>query len=209
MVLPLSGERLHQIAALAKKGGAVFIMDEVKTGFRSQQRSISALFGLTPDMITISKAMGNGWSVAALLGNRDVLEYGNDLHLSGTFHGDIGAMAASLATIAIIEQESAADHANRIGTSLLDGLSEAAAAHGVPVDAYPEPIAAMPFMKFVHNDPLTKQRLTDTFYREMLTSGILLHPRHLWFPSLAHTDADVDRTLEAADAALKTVSRLL
>ncbi len=209
MVLPLSGERLHQVAAIAKKGGAVFIMDEVKTGFRSPLRSISALFDLTPDMITLSKAMGNGWSVAALLGNRDVMEHGNDLHLSGTFHGDIGAMAAALTTIAIIEQESAAEHANRIGTSLLEGLSEAAVAHGVPIEAYPEPIAAMPFMRFVHNDPLRKQRITDKFYREMLTRGILLHPRHLWFPSLAHTDADVHRTLEAADAALKTVSQLL
>lgn len=208
MILPLTGECLHAIAKLARDHGSVFVMDEVKTGFRSPNGSISAAYGVEPDLITLSKAMGNGWPVAALLGTRDVMEHGNEMHLSGTFHGDVAAMAASLKTLELIECEGAARHAELVGTSLIRGLTELSRAHGVEIEAYPEPIAAMPFMKFVHPDPAERKRRTDVFYREVLSRGVLLHPRHLWFPSLAHSSSDVERTLEASDAAMAAVASL-
>lgn len=206
MVLPLTAERLSRVAALARSNGAVFILDEVKTGFRSPGLSISAAFGVTPDLITLSKAMGNGWPVAALLGVRAVMEHGNEMHLSGTYHGDVSAMAAALATIEIIEREQAVDHVRRVGLALMQGLSEVAHAHHVPVDVFSEPIPAMPFMRFVHDNPTEAKRRTDVFYREMLARGVLLHPRHLWFPSLAHSPSDIERTLEAADGSMRVMA---
>jgi glutamate-1-semialdehyde 2,1-aminomutase len=209
MVLPLTSERLAKVATLAKSNGAVFILDEVKTGFRSPALSIAAAFGVTPDLITLSKAMGNGWPVAALLGARDVMEHADEMHLSGTFHGDVAAMAAALTTIGIIERERAMDHAHRIGSALMQGLTEVANMHSIPVEVFPEPIPAMPFMRFAHPDPAEAKRRTDVFYREILAHGVLLHPRHLWFPSLAHSSLDVERTLEAANGAMHTLAKTL
>jgi glutamate-1-semialdehyde 2,1-aminomutase len=184
----------------------VFIMDEVKTAFRSPHRSISAAHGVTPDLITLSKAMGNGWPVAALLGVRNVMEHADEMHLSGTFHGDVAAMMASLTAMDLIERESAADHAAGIGAALMKGLAEVGASHDLELDVFPEPIDSMPFMRFVHADPVERKRRTDSFYREILARGVLLHPRHLWFPSLAHNNSDVERTLEAADASMRVVA---
>lgn len=209
MVLPLSKERVHAVASLARQHGSVFVMDEVKTGFRSPRGSICAMLGVEPDLVTLSKAMGNGWPVAVLLGKQSVMEHGNEMHLSGTFHGDVSAMAASLTTIDIIEREGAAAHSERIGNALLEGLAQVSSSNGIEIDTYPEPIAAMPFMRFRHSDPLERKRRTDIFYREVLAQGVLLHPRHLWFPSLAHTTLDVEKTLEAADAGMKAVGRTL
>jgi glutamate-1-semialdehyde aminotransferase len=118
-------------------------------------------------------------------------------------------MAASLTTIGIIEREGAAAHAEHIGNALLEGLAKVSSSNGIEIDTYPEPIAAMPFMRFKHSDPLERKRRTDIFYREVLAQGVLLHPRHLWFPSLAHTTLDVEKTLEAADAGMKAVVRTL
>jgi glutamate-1-semialdehyde 2,1-aminomutase len=208
MLLPLTAAKLADIAVLARGNDAVFIMDEVKTGFRSPQRSISAHLGVTPDVITVSKAMGNGWPVAALLGSRQVMEYGNDMHLSGTFHGDVSAMAAALKAIELIDATGAAAHAQTLGRMLIDGLLELGQRHDIALTAFPEPIDAMPFMRFTHPDVGLRKRITDTFYRRMLAQGVLLHPRHLWFPSLAHTAVDVERTLEAANQALFAVAEL-
>lgn len=153
--------------------------------------------------------MGNGWPVAALLGVREVMEHGNEMHLSGTYHGDVAAMAAALTTIEIIERENAAAHAHQVGVNLMRGLTEVANTHHVPVEVFPEPIPAMPFMRFVHGDSAEAKRRSDIFYRELLARGVLLHPRHLWFPSLAHSTLDVERTLEAVDAAMGAMARTL
>jgi glutamate-1-semialdehyde 2,1-aminomutase len=209
MMLPLDGDRLHLYAQLTRRAGAVFIMDEVKTGFRSPGRSISARFGVTPDIITLSKAMGNGWPVAALLGKREVLACAEGMHFSATFHGDVSAMAAALQTIALIEAEQAADHAERIGGALIEGLRTLGNQHTVPVVAYPEPIAAMPFMRFDFTEAAHNVLANQVFYRAVLARGVLLHPRHLWFPSAAHTPIELEQTLEAASAGMLEVARAL
>lgn len=203
MMRPLSKERLQSIAELARTHEAVFIMDEVKTGLRAPAGSIAASFGIVPDIITLSKAIGNGWAVAATLGRRDVMQHAAGMHLSATFHGDLAAMAAALETITIARAEGASDHVAAIGTALLEGLAALANAHGVAVDAFAEPIPAMPFMRFENADDERVAQLRDRFYIELLSRGVLLHPRHLWFPSLAHTQLDVEATLEAADASLR------
>jgi glutamate-1-semialdehyde aminotransferase len=67
----------------------------------------------------------------------------------------------------------------------------------------------MPFFKFKHPDPETNARLTRTFFRHVIARGSLLHPRHMWFISHAHTSADITETLEAARLAMKAAVRTL
>jgi glutamate-1-semialdehyde aminotransferase len=202
MVLPHDPAVFHRLLAIAHAHGAVFVMDEVKTALRIAPGSVSERVGLVPDVITVSKALGNGWPVAAVLGRRAVMEHGAGMHLSGTFHGDTAAMAAALKTLEVVDRTAAADHVDRLGARLIAGLQASADAHGLPAAAFGEPLPAMPFLRFTHPDGEANARVVRTFYREVLARGVLLHPRHMWFVSLAHTDEDVARTLAVADEAM-------
>jgi len=208
MVLPHDPAIFHELLRITRAHGAVFIMDEVKTALRIAPGSVSARVGLVPDLITVSKALGNGWPVAAVVGRRAVMEHGAGMHYSATFHGDTAAMAAALATLAIIDRTHAADHVDALGTKLIEGLQQIARSHSVPAEAFGEPLPAMPFFRFTHESPDARALATRTFYREVLARGVLLHPRHMWFLSLAHTDEDIARTLEVADDAMGLVARV-
>lgn len=207
MVLPHDPAIFHELLRVAKAHGSVFIMDEVKTALRIAPGSVSARVGLIPDLITVSKALGNGWPAAAVVGRREVMEHGAGMHYSATFHGDTAAMAASLATLAIIDRTRAADHVDALGKRLIDGLNQVARGHGVPAEAFGEPFPAMPFLRFTHESPDARALAARTFYREVLARGVLLHPRHMWFLSLAHTDQHITRTLEVADLAMALAAR--
>jgi glutamate-1-semialdehyde 2,1-aminomutase len=209
MVLPHDPAVIRNLVALTHAQGALFIMDEVKTGLRIAPNSVSERAGVVPDILTVSKALGNGWPVAALLGRRDVLASGSGMHYSATYHGDVAAMAAALATVAIIREHGVQRHVERLGQMLIDGLNQGARELGLPAEAYGEPLPAMPFFRFTHPLPAVNQALTDTFFRTVLAEGLLLHPRHMWFLSLAHTPADVEQTLAGAFRGMREAARVL
>jgi glutamate-1-semialdehyde 2,1-aminomutase len=209
MVLPFDAEIIHELAQITRGSGAVFIMDEVKTGLRIHPGSVSARIGLTPDMITVSKALGNGWPLAVTAGSRQLMREGAGMHYSATFHGETAAMAAALETLRIIEAEDVQRRVETLGERLLDGLNQLVTDLGVPALAYPEPLAAMPFFRFQHPDRARNSLLTQCFFREVLARGVLLHPRHLWFISAAHTANDIDETLATCQVALRETLALV
>ena len=196
MVLPARPEVVRAIGEAAREHGALFILDEVKTALRIRPGSYQQWAGVVPDMTTISKALGNGWPVAAVVGPGAVMRHADGLHLSATYHGETTGLAAALAVLDITAREDVAGHVWRLGERLIAGLQRCADAHGVAARAYGEPLPPMPFLRF------EQARARDTFYIEMLRRGVMLHPRHLWFISAAHTEADIDVTLAAADAAM-------
>ncbi len=203
MLHPPRPEVFARLAEQTREHGAVFILDEVKTAFRTRPGSMQQYLGLVPDLTTLGKALGNGWAIAAVIGSCEVMRHAAGLHLSGTNHGDTASMAAALATLDILDRRDVVGNVWRLGERLIAGLDAAARAAGVPAAVYGEPLPPMPFMRFTHPDPARNDRLRDCFYAEMLAQGILLHPRHLWFISDAHQDADIDRTLAAATVALR------
>jgi glutamate-1-semialdehyde aminotransferase len=156
-----------------------------------------------PDLLTVSKALGNGFPVAALLGRRKVMQVAAGMHYSATFHGDAPAMAAALTVLQVVDATSAQEHVFQLGKRLIDGLNEVCHAERMPAEAYAEPLAPMPFFHFLHPDADVNARLIRTFYREVLARGVLLHPRHMWFLSAAHTAADIDFTIAVAREGLR------
>jgi glutamate-1-semialdehyde 2,1-aminomutase len=184
-------------------------MDEVKTGLRIAPNSISERAGVVPDLITVSKALGNGWPIAVTLGSRDVMQVAAGMHYSATFHGDTAAMAAARVTLSVLEREPVQQHLERLGQSLIDGLNSLVKELDVPGIAFAEPLPAMPFFRFTQAEPALNAALTRGFFQEVLARGILLHPRHMWFLSYAHTDDDVAHTLEVARSALRVTLRRL
>lgn len=203
MVVPHGAAIFHELLAIAHQHGALFIMDEVKTALRIAPNSISERAGIVPDLLTISKALGNGWPIAATLGSRDALQVADGMHYSATFHGETAAIAAARATLQIVRAEGVQLHLERLGQALIDGLNGLVRELGVAGVAYGEPLPAMPFFRFTEDDPGFNAQLTRTFFQEVLARGVLLHPRHMWFLSHAHTEEDIARTLEASRSALR------
>ena len=203
MVLPPTREVFQAIQDITHRHGAVFILDEVKTAFRTAPGSVQARLGLTPDLTTVSKGLSNGWPVAAVVGRRDVMRSAAGMHLSATYHGDTAAMAAALATLRIVEERGVADHVWALGQQLIHGLNAIACDLELPAMSYGEPFPPMPFLRFEHPDAETNDALRTAFYEAMLERGVLLHPRHMWFISFAHRRSDIDTTLDHARSAMK------
>lgn len=205
MVAPARPEVFRRIAEAAREHGAVFVLDEVKTGLRIRPGSFQQWAGVTPDLTTLSKALGNGWPIAAIVGRREVMRHGEGLHVSATFHGETAGMAAAMATLDVLDRCDVVGHVWRLGERLIAGLNACAAEFGVPACAHGEPLPPMPFLRFTHADAEARAAQVRTFYSQMLARGVLLHPRHLWFISAAHTEGDVARTLAAARSAMAAV----
>ena len=206
MVIPTRATVFQELVATTHAHGAVFILDEIKTGLRTKPGFFQEYVGIRPDMTTLSKALGNGWPVAAVVGSRAVMRAAAGLHLSATYHGETASMAAALATLDFVDAHPVAEHVWSLGARLIEGLNTAAARHQVPAVAFGEPLPPMPFLKFVAADPAQNERLKERFYSVMLANGVLLHPRHLWFVSYAHTAEDVEKTLAIADRAFEIAS---
>lgn len=203
MVLPPTPEVFHALRDIARHHGAVFVLDEVKTAFRTPPGSVQARVGLTPDLTTLSKGLSNGWPLAAVVGRREVMEHAAGMHLSATYHGDTAAMAAGLTTLRLVEERGVAQHVWTLGQRLIDGLNALVRELEIPARSYAEPFPPMPFLKFDHPDATTTEALKSAFYEDMYERGILLHPRHMWFISAAHQVADIDATLEHARHAMR------
>lgn len=202
MIHPPSAEKILLLMALAREHGALFIMDEVKTGIRAPGWTMQACCGIRPDMTTLSKALGNGWPVGAVLGPRAVMEHAAGMHVSATYHGEVAAMAAALATLDLVERENVQQRIEALGTRLIDGLNAAAARNRIPALAHGEPIPAMPFLRFAHPEPGLNDRLREAVFEQALAQGLLLHPRHLWFICAAHDEAQIDRAIDVIDGAM-------
>ncbi len=207
MILPTDAAVFQRLIDTTHEFGAVFILDEIKTGLRIKPGLFQEHVGIRPDLTTLSKALGNGWPIAAVVGKREIMKSGAGLHLSATYHGDTAAMAAALAVLDFVDWHDVADHVWNLGQELIEGLNRLAAKHRVPALALGEPLPPMPFLKFMAEDPQLNELLRSTFYREVLARGVLLHPRHLWFVSYSHSPDDIRRTLTIADEAFGAAAR--
>jgi glutamate-1-semialdehyde 2,1-aminomutase len=206
MIPDADAATLGTLMEITRRHGAVFVLDEVKTAFRTAPGSVQQRAGLVPDVTTLSKALGNGWPVAAVIGSRAVMRAGAGMHYSGTLHGDTAAIAAALATLDVLDREPVAAKVWGLGERLIDGLNAIAREFGVAAIAYGEPLPPMPFLKFQSGDVTADALASQRFYEEVLARGVLLHPRHMWFVSDAHSGRDVDRALEVARDAMKVVA---
>jgi glutamate-1-semialdehyde aminotransferase len=209
MVLPFQPSLVHELQRITHQHGALFVMDEVKTGLRICPGSVCQLIDLVPDLITVSKALANGYPLALVAGSRSVMRSAAGMHYSATFHGDTMAMAACLATQRIANAEQTREHCENLGNRLIAGLNDLATELNVSAKAYGEPLGAMPFFRFTYSEPAQNELLTRLFFREALARGVLLHPRHLWFICGAHTPQHIEHTLNVCRSALTTTLALM
>jgi glutamate-1-semialdehyde 2,1-aminomutase len=206
---------LEGLRALCDATGALLIFDEVITGFRHHIGGYQAVCGVRPDLTTLGKAIANGFPLAALGGRAEHLERfttteTGDVHYGGTFNGNAAAVAAGLATIAELEDGQVHAHVFALGERMRSGLAEVAARAGVPavVGGFGS-LFVLCFMEGpleTYEDALRNdEALFGRYRRELIARGVFEMPESLGRShiSAAHTAEDVDRSLAAAEDALR------
>jgi len=187
---------------LCDKAGAALIVDDVRAGFRLHMGGSWELVGVKPDLSAWSKAIANGYSLGAVTGNDRFREAAGRIFVTGSFWCGAVSMAASLAAIRKMKEIDSVGIMQRMGQRLRDGIGDQAKSHGVTLQQS-GPVQ-MPVILFDDDADRKKGWL---FCTEALKRGVYLHATHTMFLSAAHTAADIDRTLEATDAALAEVAR--
>ncbi|MFA5049558.1 MAG: glutamate-1-semialdehyde 2,1-aminomutase [Candidatus Micrarchaeia archaeon] len=184
---------------LAHKHGAVFIMDEIITGFRYHIGGAQEYFGVTPDLCTFGKAIGNGFSVSVLAGKSEILELGGLQHskervfLLSTTHGaETHGLAAAKATIEELIVKKALDKIWATGKKLKDGIN--AIAQENEMEKYIECTGydCSPILVFRDNTSATDFKLKTYFMQEVFQQGGVLFPGYITI-SYSHSEDDVKK----------------
>ncbi len=179
----------------------VLILDDVRAGFRLHLGGSGEHFGVRPDLACYCKAIANGYPLSACLGRESLRKAAQDVFFTGSYFTSAVPMAAALACLRTLEASDGIARMDALGRRLCAGLEHAARGHDLQVVTSGPP--ALPFMSF-RND--RGQKLNRIFCAAMSERGVYLHPHHNWFLSAAHTEGDIDATLERADEAFKVVA---
>jgi glutamate-1-semialdehyde 2,1-aminomutase len=217
LVLPEPGF-LPGLRALCDRTGALLILDEVMTGFRVARGGAQARYGVRPDLTCLGKVVGGGLPAAAYGGGADLMDElapDGPVYQAGTLSGNPLAMAAGLETLRRLARRGVYERLEASAVRLADGLVAAAGEAGVELTAsavggmfgfffQPGPVRSFADAKQSH---LARFR---RFFAAMLQGGVYLAPSafEAGFVSLAHTPADLDRTLETARDALRRAARV-
>jgi glutamate-1-semialdehyde 2,1-aminomutase len=197
---------LQAVVDLCHRHGALFVLDEMITGFRWHNGGAQTLYGITPDLSTFGKAIGNGFAVSALAGKREIMELGGLLHdrervfLLSTTHGaETHSLAAAMATMRTYCEQDVIGHMHRQGERLSEGVRQAAAELGIA--DYFQVAGRASNLIFVtrDGDKNRSQPFRTLFMQETIRRGLLMPSLVI---SYAHSEADVDRTIEAVAEAL-------
>jgi glutamate-1-semialdehyde 2,1-aminomutase len=214
VVPPIDGF-LESLRRLADDGGALLIFDEVITGFRVARGGAQERYKVLPDLSILGKIIGGGLPAAAYGGRRELMERiapAGDVYQAGTLSGNPLAVAAALVTL---RELNAAAYAQLAATTekLADGLRDAADTAGATVQVQSLPGLLTVFFSARPVSDYATAALSDTevhgaWCRALLARGVYPPPSQFeaWFPSLAHSDDDVQRTIEAAAEAFAEVA---
>jgi glutamate-1-semialdehyde aminotransferase len=198
--IPPENDFLHQVKELTHREGAVFILDEIITGFRFALGGAQEFFGVTPDLATFGKAMSNGMPLSALVGRAEIMKELEEVFFSFTFGGETLSIAAALATIKEMIGRKVLDQVWRQGSRLQEGYNrmvvELGLAEYTRCIGYP-PRSIASFLPREGLDPLEMKSLMQ---QELLRRGILWAGYHAI--SFSHGDKEIDITLDAFNEAL-------
>lgn len=215
LIVP-SKEFLNSLRSLTEKYGAVLIFDEVMTGFRVALGGAQELFGIIPDMTTLGKVIGGGLPVGAFGGRKDIMQQLAPLgpvYQAGTLSGNPVAVAAGLKTLELIQAKNFFKNLTLRTKELTDGLTGAAKEFDIHFCA--RNVGGMFGLYFSETPPNTfadvmasDREKFNRFFHEMLTSGIYFGPSafEAGFVSAAHTSEDINKTVNSAKKAFKTIA---
>jgi glutamate-1-semialdehyde 2,1-aminomutase len=218
-VIPPKPGYLEFLREITTANGIVLIFDEVITGFRVAPGGAQQLYGVTPDLTTMAKALGGGFPVAAIGGRRDIMDQVSDgavLH-AGTYNANTVAVAAASASLDVLSEPGVHERLFRLSNKLMAGFGEILGRAGVAVQV--QGVGPM-FQFWFSETPVVDYRdaarhLNSPKYAalalELHRRGVMVHPSNieLWFVSTVHTDADIDETLQAFEDSVSATRSIL
>lgn len=204
---------LDGVRALCDRHDAVLIFDEMITGFRWSEHGAQSVYGVTPDLSCWGKAMGNGFPISALAGKRELMELGglntdrDRVFLLSTTHGpETASLAAFRAVVHAYTTEDPIGRMEGAGRRLAAGVNEASAEAGLA--DFVRVLGRPSCLIFTTADAegVGSQAFRTLFLQEMLNHGVL---GQSFVDSAAHTDADIDATIEATRSALQVYAKAI
>ncbi|MDA9086630.1 glutamate-1-semialdehyde 2,1-aminomutase [Methylophilaceae bacterium] len=206
-------EFLKRLRELCTEYEVVLIFDEVMTGFRVALGGAQSLYDVIPDMTTLGKVIGGGLPVGAFGGRKEIMQQLAPLgpvYQAGTLSGNPVAVSAGMKTLELIQQPNFFENLSRTTKSLVDGLIDAAKASNIEFSA--QSVGGMFGFYFSSQPPesfddvmLSDREKFNKFFHLMLEQGIYFGPSafEAGFVSSAHTDDDINQTIQAAMTSFK------
>jgi glutamate-1-semialdehyde 2,1-aminomutase len=205
---------LHQVQAVCKKNGAVFILDEMITGFRWDLRGAQKHFDIEPDLATFGKGIANGFAQAALIGKKEIMDLGGiknegeeRVFLISTTHGsEMSGFGGLIKTIEVYEQRKVTDHLWSYGKKLITGMNAIAKELGIEAYFYLDGFACSPYYFTKDKSKNISLGFRTLFSQELIKNGVLMP----WIAlSYAHGEKELELTLEATRKALTVYKKAL
>jgi len=198
---PFTTENYQNIVDVAHRHGALVIFDEVKTGFRTALGGAQEVLEVTPDLTTLSKGLGNGYPIAAVVGKKEHMERWDETPTSGTFFVEASSLAATNATLKTLQAKPVVEHLWQRGQQLIDGLNRICEEHGMEEPrAIPDPTPSMPrFTWHVNEFNRCDHPAHQYFFGQCLRYGLYFCPWHVAFVNYSHKKSDIDEALEISD----------
>ena len=192
---------LARVGEIAHKHGAVFILDEIVTGFRYAKGGAQEMYGVVPDLACLGKGMANGYPISAVVGRRDVMMAFERVFFSTTYGGETISLAAARATMDVLDSEPVIEHIWRQGESLRTGIQKAAAEWKIPLKLGGNPPRSG--LVFQDGDGNESFELKTLFMQETVKRGVLFGGPV--FTTYSHSDQDIDHTLQAVTEAFRVM----
>ncbi|HWI40399.1 MAG TPA: glutamate-1-semialdehyde 2,1-aminomutase, partial [Verrucomicrobiae bacterium] len=206
---------LEGLRELCTREGSILIFDEVMSGFRVAYGGAQEVYGITPDMTTLGKIIGGGLPVGAFGGKKEIMEKlspAGGIYQAGTLSGNPLAMAAGIATLTLLREEGFYRRLEAKSAAVAEGIAAAAAEAGYPV--FSTRVGSM-FCAFFTGEEVKDWPTAATcdtaafarYFRLMLEQGVYLAPSQFEtaFVSIAHTDDDIQKTIDAAKKAFRAL----
>jgi glutamate-1-semialdehyde 2,1-aminomutase len=210
---------LQGLRDITRRHGVLLVFDEVVTGFRLAYGGAQQYYGVVPDVACVGKIVGGGFPLAAVCASEALMKpfdpgrdgKGEFISQSGTLNGNPIAAAAGLATLAELRKPGAYERLHETGRRLMKGLGEIAQRSGLAAQVVGEPVV---FDLLFTAEPVTDYRslqkadggLARAFTTELIKRGVVKNTQKMYV-SLVHSDADVARTLEACEDALRAIAK--
>lgn len=212
VVPPLPGF-LQSLREVTRQYGALLIFDEVMTGFRVGLNSAQGLYGIDPDLTCLGKVIGGGLPVGAYGGKKEIMEHvapSGPIYQAGTLSGNPLAMIAGLTTLRLLGEPGVYEELERKGARLEEGFSKNSAEAGIPCTINRVGSMVCPFFtdqKVINYETARTSNLElfKAYFGEMLNQGVSIAPSQFegMFVSTAHSDEDIEATIEAHRVALR------
>lgn len=205
---------LKQVELLCHKYSALFILDEMRTGFRWDLGGAQKLFNVNPDLSTFGKGIANGFSLAALTGKREIMELAGiqsegqerTFLLSSTHGAEMSSLGAFIATANMCKKNNVSQYLWEFGHQILVKINAIIKALDIGDYVQVKGPAVAFEIYFEGNACVNKEELKTLFLQEMVNSGVLLT---FWAPSFSHNEIDLEFTENALRQALGSVSKAL